>query len=145
MNIQQNPALFALIGTTYGGNGTTNFALPNLQGRAPLNPGAGPGLTPRQLAQTGGEETVTLSDATLPSHTHQLMAGGTGTSLDPNGAFPSGQRSGSFYRNSTNLVPMATQAIQPPSGSGSMQHANMQPYISMNFCIAMEGIWPDRP
>jgi len=144
--VQQNPALFALIGNLYGGDGRTNFALPNLQGRAPLHPGAGPGLTPRQLAQASGDETVTLSDANLPGHTHQLMAAGqTGAQTDPNGAALGGLRQGTAYRTASNLTPLAQQAIQPAGSSGQMQHANMQPYIAMNFVIAVEGIWPDRP
>jgi len=109
--ISQNTALFSLVGTTYGGDGRTTFALPNLQGRAPMHPGTGPGLTTRRLGQSGGVETVTLSEAQMPSHTHTMQAS-TGMALDDDPAsdnYPARARGAGVYAPAANLTPMATQ------------------------------------
>lgn len=143
--IAQNTALFSLIGTTYGGDGRTTTALPDLQGRSPMHPGRGPGLTSRRLGQRGGVETVTLEEAQMPNHTHSMLATGERADLST----PSNQRSlarsrgGSAYSNSTaNIVSMATQVL--PNTGGSQSHNNMMPYIAMNFIIALVGLYPSR-
>jgi len=114
LSIQQNTALFSLLGTTYGGNGTTNFALPDLQGRTPVSSGQGPGLSQRDLGEFAGESSVTLLTTQIPSHTHQLAAGG-GT----------------------------TQGATQVTGGGQ-PHNNRSPYLTFNFVIAMQGIFPAR-
>jgi microcystin-dependent protein len=149
--ISQNTALFSLLGTTYGGNGTTNFALPNLQGNVPINSGQGPGLSSYVLGQTGGEQNVTLIQSQMPAHNHTLPAvAATATSSSPGGggmvAEGKGSGRGAFTINSysaasgsTNLNP----ALAGQSG-GNMPHNNMQPYLVMNWCIALNGIFPPR-
>lgn len=145
LSISQNTALFSLLGTTYGGDGKSNFALPNLNGRAPMAPGQGPGLSSRVLGETGGVDTVSLLLTEIPSHTHALMCSGappsratpTGNSLSrSNGLAP-------YAPDSSPLTPMAAAAL-PPMGSG-LPHNNMQPYLTINFCIALQGIFPPRP
>lgn len=148
--ISQNTALFSLIGTTYGGDGRTTTALPNLQGRAPMHPGRGPGLTSRRLGQRGGVETVTLTESQMPSHNHSVTAdanpggfgGGGADSPDPVGRFlASTSASGQFYADgNSNVVQMA--ATTNTGGSGS--HVNMQPYLTMNYIIALAGLYPSR-
>jgi len=145
--ISQNTALFSLIGTTYGGDGRTTTALPNIQGRAVMHPGRGPGLTARRLGQRGGSETVTLTEAQMPNHTHALMAAPSPAEESgpvSNGAPNSLARgaNGSQYRNSTNLVSLADQALTPTGGS--LPHNNMQPFLAMNFIIALQGLYPSR-
>ena len=140
--ISQNTALFSLIGTTYGGDGRTTTALPNLEGRAPMHPGRGPGLTARRLGERGGVETVTLTEAQMPAHHHSLMA------TEEEGLFLTPQNqylaAGSTIYSTvkTSEVPMASQAL--PSTGGSQAHNNMQPYLTMNFIIALVGLYPSR-
>lgn len=143
--ISQNTALFSLIGTTYGGDGRTTTALPNLQGRIPMHPGRGPGLTPRRLGEKTGGETVTLSEAQMPHHTHALKAHVVPGTLNA----PSSQRtlttsrSAAAYQSSTtNLVSMASGAL--PNAGGSQPHNNMQPFLTMSFIIALVGLYPSR-
>jgi microcystin-dependent protein len=142
--INQNTALFSLLGTTYGGNGTTNFALPDLRGRRIISAGQGPGLNNYNLGDTGGEETVTLTVAQMPSHTHQVNANtAVGTALGPGGNVWASQTSTSLYSNSpTATANLAPQAIGVSGGSQS--HENMPPYLVLNYIIAMEGIFPSR-
>ena len=139
--ISQNTALFSLIGTTYGGDGRTTTALPNLQGRAPMHPGRGPGLTSRRLGQRGGVEMVTLSEAQMPNHTHTLIASGEdGNSQNPgNHHFGAGTN---MYANPANLEAMADQTL--PNTGGSQPHNNLQPFIVVNFIIALVGLYPSR-
>jgi microcystin-dependent protein len=146
MPISQNTALFSLLGTTYGGNGTSNFALPNLQGCAPMQQGQGPGLSLRDLGETAGEQTVTLLQTEMPSHSHGVQASGGSTSNDPtNNAWASGQKGfGNVYAP---LVPANNQAMNPFATSisgGNLPHNNMMPFLGLTFIIALQGVFPAR-
>jgi microcystin-dependent protein len=141
--LSQNTALFSLLGTTYGGNGKSNFALPNLQGRAPMHPGQGPGLSLHDLGETGGSETVTLLESEIPSHAHTLRAR-TDLADTPTPAGHTLARSLNRFQSNTsaNLVSMADTALAP--AGGDQPHNNMQPYLTFYFCIAMQGVFPPR-
>jgi microcystin-dependent protein len=138
--INQNQALFSLLGTTYGGNGTINFALPNLQGRVPIHAGAG-----FTLGQSGGEGNHTLSPGEIPAHSHSLTAttapGVAG--VGPAGALPALAPHAAYRSGATQLVPMRSGLVQ--NTGGNQPHANMQPSLAINFCIALQGIFPSRP
>ena len=142
--ISQNTALFSLLGTVYGGDGKSTFALPNLQGSVPMHPGQGQGLSLYDLGQTGGSETVTLLISEIPVHTHQLRASLDDADL----AIPQPTRS--LAKGSANLynaaAPGAQMAFQglTPAGA-SLPHNNMQPYLTCNFNIALQGVFPPRP
>ena len=139
--ISQNTALFSLIGTTYGGDGRTTTALPNLQGRAPMHPGRGPGLTARRLGERLGVERVTLTEAQIPSHTHSWQA----DNEDPNTKTPIGHWMSNrpiYHQQDTNKVDMASVTVGVTGGGQS--HLNMQPYLTLNFCIALQGVFPSR-
>ena len=141
--ISQNTALFSLIGTTYGGDGRSTTALPDLQGRAPMHPGRGPGLTSRRLGQRGGVERVDLSEAQMPNHTHTLVGGAfPGNDEDAQNSTPTLVVGGNAYHTASNLVGMADQAL--PSTGGSQPHNNLQPFIAINFIIALQGLFPSR-
>lgn len=146
MLISQNTALFSLLGTMYGGDGRTTFALPNLMGRAPIGSGMGQGLTPRSVGQSGGSASVTLLNNEIPSHTHIPNVGSSaGSNADPTGGVwtvPPGRRPPFAYGGAENTVSMHPTAIQP--AGGSQPHNNMQPYLALNFIIALEGIYPAR-
>lgn len=139
--IAQNTALFSLIGTTYGGDGRSTTALPDLQGRAPMHPGRGPGLTERRLGQRGGVETVTLSEAQLPNHNHAMeVSAEDGERRDPaNNYFGRGN---AVYADPSNTAGMASQSL--PSAGGSQAHNNLQPFLAINFIIALVGLYPSR-
>lgn len=139
--LSQNTALFSLLGTTYGGNGKSNFALPDLQGRAPMHPGQGPGLSLHDLGETGGSETVTLLESEIPSHSHAF----TGSSEDDDSTQPGAHFYGQLtttYAAANNLVPMSDQAIAP--AGGDQPHNNMMPYLTFYFNIALQGVFPPR-
>lgn len=144
--ISQNTAVFSLLGTYYGGNGTSNFALPNLQGNVAVDYGNGAGLTAVEIGETGGSATVTLLSTQIPAHTHVLHCS---TSVG-NAASPSGNSFGAAQRGkppgygaiSGAAVNMSTNAVGP-AGS-SQPHNNMPPFLVMNFCIALQGIYPPR-
>lgn len=145
--ISQNTALFSLIGTTYGGDGRSTTALPNLQGRAPMHPGRGPGLTSRRLGQRGGTEMVSLSEAQMPQHRHSQEAVPlgqftVGNSLDPAGNLLAGPATGNQYTDANNLVDMASGSLT--NTGGSQPHNNLQPFLTMNFIIALQGLYPSR-
>lgn len=141
--ISQNTALFSLIGTTYGGDGRTTTALPNLQGRAPMHPGRGPGLTSRRLGERGGVETVTLSDAQMPQHAHSMtVSGDPAETKAAAGNALARTVNGSIYHSSSNLVNLAPEAVQ--ATGGSQAHNNMQPFLAINFIIALIGLYPSR-
>lgn len=142
--LSQNTALFSLLGTTYGGNGKSNFALPDLQGRAPMHPGQGPGLSLHDLGETGGSETVSLLESEIPSHSHALRAyNDVGEDRIP-GPSEAIARStgGSLFAAPGALVMMAPEAL-PPAG-GDQPHNNLQPYLTFYFCIALQGVFPPR-
>ena len=139
--IAQNTALFSLLGTTYGGDGRTTFGLPNLQGRAPMHPGRGPGLTARRLGQQGGSETVTLTEAQMPSHNHTLRGTGSiGTEPSPQNNFW-GENTRRPY-GAGNSAQLSSQTIN--NSGGSQPHNNMQPFLVLNFIIALIGLYPSR-
>lgn len=141
--LSQNTALFSLLGTTYGGDGKSNFALPDLQGRAPMHPGQGPGLSLHDLGETGGSETVTLLESEIPAHTHALKGSlNPADSPNPAGAFMAGPGNDNIYATPANLVSMAPQALAP--AGGSQPHNNLQPYLTFYFNIALQGVFPPR-
>ena len=138
LSIAQNTALFSLLGTTYGGNGQTTFALPDLRSRVPVHMGQGPGLSSYALGQTGGEETVTLTASQMPSHSHGAQASSTFTSKNPTGRYPSG---GGAYGDTADT---SLNAAEIASSGGNQPHDNLQPYLTLNTCIALQGIFPSR-
>ena len=141
LSIAQNTALFSILGTTYGGNGQTTFGLPDMRSSVPIHPGQGPGLSAYSLGQKAGVETVTLLTSQIPAHNHLVnVSGEDATSAKP-----------------TNNVPAAGGAYSPPAAidgimatntigntGGSQPHTNIQPYLCVNFIIALEGIFPSR-
>lgn len=156
LNIQQHNALYALLGARYGGNGSTNFALPNLQGRAPMGFGNGPGLTPRKLGSMDGQATVLLNASHFPPHTHAVnvnAAENATTASVANGVFAKGgvNVSGKFSPTNTYrpapasaVVPLAAGAISDYGNEGAVAHDNMQPYLPVLLCIALQGVFPPR-
>jgi microcystin-dependent protein len=137
--ISQNTALFSLLGTTYGGDGRTNFALPNLQGCAAMHFGQGPGLTPRILGETGGAINETLTQAEMPTHNHDLKAAsGSATTGTPSTGNSLAAGTVITYGAANNMVPMGEVV------GGGQPHNNMQPYQVLNFVIALQGIFPPR-
>ncbi|HEY6044683.1 MAG TPA: tail fiber protein [Nitrosospira sp.] len=152
MPISQNTALFSLLGTTYGGDGKSTFALPNMQGNTPMQPGQGPGLSLRDLGEMSGSVTVTLLESEIPVHTHGLSNTTTASSFDgdsnnPTGAvwaIPGADTGLIVYDKNpgNNKAFMAPQALSI-TGSSS-PHNNRQPYLGLSFCIALQGIYPPR-
>lgn len=143
--LSQNTALFSLLGTTYGGNGQSNFALPNLDGRAPMHPGQGPGLSLHDLGEMGGSETVSLLISEIPGHNHALKANTTAaTKSTPAGNSLSRVSGATPFATppATPTVNLAAQSISP--AGGGQPHNNMQPYLTLNFCIALQGVYPPR-
>ncbi len=143
--ISQNTALFSLIGTTYGGDGRTTTGLPNLKGRAPMHPGTGPGLTQRRLGERSGSETATLTSNQLPSHNH-----GLGATVSPASTFSPGVNSvlarsigaAAFDDTNTNNALLNTATL--PSVGASQAHNNLQPFLTLNYIIALVGSYPSR-
>lgn len=145
MPISQNTALFSLLGTIYGGDGKSTFALPDLQGRAPMHPGQGPGLSLHDLGESAGSETVTLLETEMPAHGHNVATTQSRFTLgSPGGNALTGSRNASTYQTNTgsNLVAMNPAAVGP--SGGSLPHNNRQPYLTLNFIIALQGIFPPR-
>jgi microcystin-dependent protein len=142
--LSQNTALFSLLGTTYGGDGKSNFALPDMQGNAPMHPGQGPGLSLHDLGETGGSETVSLLESEIPSHSHALradildIADTNVVSSNASFALSSG---GTLYQASGG-VNLSDNALAP--AGGDQPHNNMQPYLTLSFCIALQGVYPPR-
>lgn len=141
--ISQNTALFSLLGTTYGGNGQSTFALPNMQGNAPMHPGQGPGLSLHDLGETGGSETVTLLVSEIPGHNHVAQAhSGLSTQTNPVGNAWSGSNVSKQWLGAPDGSLMNPQALG--IAGGGQPHNNMQPYLTLNFCIALQGVFPPR-
>lgn len=152
MPLSQNTALFSLLGTTYGGDGKSTFALPNMQGNAPMHPGQGQGLSLRDLGEMSGVEQITLLQSEIPVHTH-LMSGSDAdaTTADPAGQYPAKGMwdngtafglMGAYSSTAPGNAMMAPQAVA--LAGGGLPHNNMQPYLTLNFCIALQGVFPPR-
>ena len=146
--ISQNTALFSLLGTVYGGDGKSTFALPNLQGSAPMQPGQGQGLSLRDLGEMGGVESITLLVSEIPVHTHSVMvASGRNTANNfvpsPTTVLAPSVNAQAYFAGTPATTQMAFESLAP--AGGSLPHNNMQPYLTLNFCIAMQGIFPQRP
>ncbi len=145
--LSQNTALFSLLGTTYGGDGKSNFALPNLQGSIPMSPGQGPGLSLNDLGETSGTDTVTLLQSEIPVHNHNVQGDNdafNATSKTASGAVPCNPSPTLIY--STNASPtLQNMSFKMVSvAGGSQPHNNLMPYLVLNYCIAMQGIYPPR-
>ena len=144
--LSQNTALFSLLGTTYGGDGKSNFALPDLQGAAPMQHGQGQGLSLRDLGEVGGSESVTLLQSEMPSHTHTARAAsldfGELNAPNPQRSLAISSGVAAYQPNTSGMVAMDPNALAP--AGGSLPHTNMQPYLVLNFCIALQGIFPPR-
>jgi microcystin-dependent protein len=147
--ISQYTALFSLLGTYYGGNGTSTFALPNLQGCLQMNQGQGPGLTDRVIGETGGEPSVTVLQTQLPSHSHPAACAAGSQTSSPSGAVfggVAGRGKSPVYAPvsalSSAAVNLSSSAVA--AAGGSQPHNNLQPYLVLNFCIALSGIYPAR-
>jgi microcystin-dependent protein len=145
--LSQNTALFSLLGTTYGGDGKSNFALPNMQGNAPMHPGQGPGLSLHDLGETGGSDTVTLLLSEIPSHSHSMMAANLPSDQASSSSVRSLARSVNgfaYVPGNTNpaLLPMNINMLAP--NGGDQPHNNRQPYLTLSFCIALQGVFPPR-
>jgi len=154
--LSQNTALFSLLGTTYGGNGKSNFALPALQGRSPMHWGQGPGLSLHDLGEIGGEETVSLLESEVPNHSHTLQA----RNVAGNTHLPVGHHLTAAEGKTVLGVPKPLPPIHLPTGAGTplvqmngsaltpaggdMPHNNLQPYLTCYFCIALQGVYPPR-
>jgi microcystin-dependent protein len=145
MPLSQNTALFSLLGTTYGGDGRSTFALPDLQDSAPMGAGQGPALTERFMGEMNGTQTIALSESEIPVHIHNLMV----STKPATEAAPAGQRFafgagvGMYDTTAPPATSLAFQAAAPTGGS--LPHNNMQPYLTVQYCIALEGVFPQRP
>lgn len=142
--LSQNTALFSLLGTTYGGNGKSNFALPDLQGRTPMQPGQGPGLSLHDLGETGGSDTVALLESEIPAHAHTLRANTldlADTNVVSSNASFALSAGGTLYQATPDGL-AAPEAL-PPAG-GDQPHNNLQPYLTCYFSIALQGVFPPR-
>jgi microcystin-dependent protein len=139
--INQNQALFSLLGTTYGGNGQTTFALPDMRGRVANSSGQGPGLAPYALGERGGVEGTTLAINELPTHRHAVSAASTPLDVSPTGNLPAVQKGHQIYATPPNSA-LAADTIAPRGGS--QPHNNMQPYLCINYVIALVGVFPSH-
>ncbi|MCB1860777.1 MAG: phage tail protein [Gammaproteobacteria bacterium] len=151
--ISQNQALFSLLGTTYGGDGRTTFALPDLRGRLPMHPGSGSGLSNRRLGEKGGVENVTLNTTEVPSHTHTAVstanavtpAGNSNDAVNNFWADDAGVASGTYHSGPANVsMNAAAVSTTVANAGGNQAHTNVQPFQCVNFIIALQGIYPSR-
>ncbi|MFC5702793.1 phage tail protein [Cohnella faecalis] len=145
--VQSNQALFSILGKTYGGDGRTTFGVPDLRGTAPMHQGTGPGLTPRPYATSGGQNTVTLLESQIPNHTHVPLIQTTASQSSAAQAIwatspGSSKTARKIYSNNVD-TPMNPMAISPTGGNQA--HNNLQPYLTMNFIISLEGVYPLKP
>jgi microcystin-dependent protein len=157
MPLSQNTALFALLGTVYGGDGKSTFALPDMQGNVPMQPGQGSGLSQRFQGEMSGVESITLLQSEIPVHTHVFQASNNDANPDDptptaqlpaKGIWDTGSEAGviAFYTPNSPAPPLGMMAPQALSlAGGGLPHNNMQPYLALNFCIALQGIFPQRP
>lgn len=144
LSIAQNQALFSLLGTTYGGNGTTTFALPDLRGRAPIHTGQGPGLSNRLQGERAGEETHTLISSEMPSHSHPVNVASAPTTGTPAAtALLAAPTTSQLFRSGAAPDVALSAAVVGPAG-GNQPHANLQPFVVINFSIALQGVFPSR-
>ncbi len=152
LQISENTALFSLLGTTYGGDGRTTFALPDLRGRVAIHQGNGPGLTPRAMGQKAGTEAVALTANTMPVHGHSAQAQMKASSSDAQTDAPAGKvlakaTRGDLYGDPASMADMASESVSVTvndNAGGGLPHENMQPYQVVNFVIALQGIYPSR-
>lgn len=145
LSISEYDALYALLGTTYGGDGVTTFAIPDLRGRAAINQGKGPGLTQRNIGQMSGEVTHTLTTTEMPAHSHHVTASNrTASSASPENMFYAQDPNvgATIYSTAASNTTMNTHMVS--TAGGSQPHENMQPFLVINFCIALEGIFPSQ-
>lgn len=142
LQISQNAALFSLLGTTYGGDGRVTFGLPDLRGRVPVHTGRGPGLSDYRMGQKGGEEQTTLTAAQMPAHSHQINASEDSSSKTPNGSVlgPTKQKTYDAPINASTTLDNSTVS----SAGGGQAHENRQPYLALQACIALQGLFPSR-
>jgi len=148
--LSQNTALFSLLGTTYGGDGKSNFALPNFQGCVPMHPGQGPGLSLHDLGETSGSDAVSLLDSEIPSHSHSILTKNTpppavSPAPSPTTAFArsnGGTAYSTYAAGTSHLAAMDPNTIAPQGGD--QPHNNLMPYLTLNFCIALQGVFPPR-
>ncbi len=141
--INQNQALFSLLGTTFGGDGRTNFALPDMQSRVPVGQGQGPGLSSYAEGQVGGAETVTLAATQMPGHTHPVKASSSTADSDQPGGGALARSASHIYTAKPDTSTAMNAGMLGDAG-GSQSHDNIQPYLAVNFCIALTGIFPSR-
>lgn len=144
--ISQYSALFSLLGKNFGGNGTSNFALPNLPGSIPIGAGQGPGLSSYNVGDSGGSQSVTLAQPQMPQHSHKMLADTTpaSTNTPVNGAFArSTTAAGNLYTTNTSPTVQMNSAIVTPYGGGQ-PHKNLMPYLTLNWIIALQGVFPTR-
>lgn len=145
MPLSQNTALFSLLGTTYGGNGKSNFALPNMQGNVPMHWKQGPGLSEYSLGETGGVPNVTLLQTEMPAHNHAVtVSQADAISINPGDQLCATCVGGLNAYSTTLTPPVQLSPLALPPMGGSLPHNNMQPYLSLNFCIALQGVFPPR-
>ena len=141
--ISQNTALFALLGTMYGGDGKATFALPDIQGKVVVQPGQGPGLSDRFQGEEGGAEFITLLQSEMPAHAHALrVSPDDGDLSNPSASRTLARSQGGFAYDAAPSTAMAPQALAP--AGGALPHNNMQPYLVLHFCIALQGVFPAR-
>jgi microcystin-dependent protein len=149
--ISSNTALFSLLGTTYGGDGRTTFALPDLRGRVPMHWGQGPGLSSRSLGESSGSESVTLTSSQMPAHTHSAVAtvnaSARSDGSSPSGAVPADGGGNNIYSSApdgSTTMNGGMVSTQIGAAGGSQPHANLQPFLCVSFIIALQGIFPSR-
>jgi len=146
VSISQNTALFSLLGTFYGGNGQSTFALPDLQGSVTIGSGQGPGLSDRFIGEQGGAQQVTLLQSEIPVHDHAILASNdaatANTAAGNHPARPFGRGNSLFSTSQAPIANLAPEALAP--AGGDQPHSNLMPYLTMNFCIALQGIFPPR-
>jgi microcystin-dependent protein len=144
INISGNEVLYSLIGIKYGGDGVTNFKLPDLRGRIPLHKGQGTGLTNRPIASQLGAEIVTLAVNNIPAHTHVVSVGGSATSLTPTGAYLGNVSGYSLYSSAATSCVMNSAAVGMSATNTAQPHSNMMPTLCVNFIISLRGIYPQQ-